>query len=129
MTEAKRWFKVGDQVTVNNSQSGPERIATVKAFTEGNRCMVLSDGTEWRADGRRPWRFGGSFYKGPVVEPTQPGDVDIVAKRRAIGFIRKFAQDLSMDSPLPVEALKRIVDLIQAEQKATPDEESPSDPS
>jgi len=118
MTAFKVGFKVGDQVTVHNSQTGPEKIATVEAFTEGNRCMVLSDGTKWRADGLRQWRAGSAYYKGPVLERTQPGDVEIVTKRRAIGVIRKFAQDLSMDSPFSAEALKRIVDAIQAERDA-----------
>ncbi|WP_353860038.1 hypothetical protein [Azospirillum formosense] len=113
-------FRVGDQVTIHNSQTGPERIATVDAFTEGNRCMVLSDGTKWRADGQRQWRVGSGYYKGPVVERTRPGDVDIVTRRRAIGVIRKFAQDLNMESPLDAAALTRIVERIQAEQAAAP---------
>ncbi len=122
-------FRVGDQVTIHNSQTGPEKVATVEAFTEGKRCMVLSDGSQWRADGQRQWRAGSAYYKGPVVEPTQPGDLEIVTKRRAIGVIRKFAQDLTMDSPLSAEALKRVVDLIQAEKAAVkaadPDEQQP----
>ncbi|MDQ2105296.1 hypothetical protein [Azospirillum isscasi] len=113
-------FKVGDQVTIHNSQTGPEKAAVVEAFTEGNRCMVLSDGSKWRADGQRQWRVGSGYYKGPVVERTRPGDLDIVTRRRAIGVIRKFAQDLNMDSPLDAAALKRIVDRIQEEQAAAP---------
>ncbi len=113
-------FKVGDQVTIHNSQTGPEKIATVEAFTEGNRCMVLSDGSKWRADGQRQWRVGSGYYKGPVVERARPGDLEIVARRRAIGAIRKFAQDLNMESPLDAAALTRIVERIQEEQAAAP---------
>ena len=113
-------FKVGDQVTIHNSQTGPEKIATVEAFTEGNRCMVLSDGSKWRADGQRQWRVGSGYYKGPVVERTRPGDLEIVTRRRAIGAIRKFAQDLNMESPLDAAALTRIVERIQEEQAAAP---------
>ena len=120
MENKKPEFKVGDEVTVHASQSGPQSIATVDSFTHDKRCMVLSDGSEWRADGRRQWGFRGSFYKGPVVQPTEAGDAAFIAKRRAIGVIRKFAQDLTMDSPLDSDALKRIVDQIQAEQKKAP---------
>lgn len=117
MEKNKTEFRVGDAVTVHASQSGPQSLATVASFTHDKRCMVLSDGSQWRADGRRQWGFRGSFYKGPVVERTQDGDADFVAKRRSIGVIRKFAQDLTMDSPLDAAALKRIVDLIQSEQE------------
>lgn len=110
-------FNVGDAVTVHASQSGPQSLATVASFTHDRRCMILSDGSQWRADGRRQWGFRGSYYKGPVVLPTEEGDADFIAKRRSIGAIRKFAQDLTMDSPLDAAALKRIVDLIQSEQK------------
>jgi hypothetical protein len=111
-------FKVGDTVTVHASQSGPQTIATVKAFTHDGRCMVLSDESQWRADGKRQWGFRGSFYKGPYVEPTQPGDAEFLAKRRSIGFIRKFADGLNMDSPLSPEALKRIQTQIETELAA-----------
>ncbi|WP_207456203.1 hypothetical protein [Azospirillum sp. SYSU D00513] len=118
-------FRVGDRVTVHASQSGPQTIAKVKAFTHDNRCMVLSDNSEWRADGKRQWGFRGSFYKGPYVEPEQPGDADFVSKRRSIGAIRKFADVLNMESPLSADALKRILAVIEDEtaaaRKAAPD--------
>lgn len=111
-------FKVGDRVTVHASQKGPQTIATVKAFTRDNRCMVLSDGSEWRADGKRQWGFRGSFYKGPVVAHTVEGDADFVHKRRAIGAIRKFADGLGMEHPITAPALQRILDAIAAETAA-----------
>lgn len=117
-------FKVGDRVTVHASQKGPLTIATVKAFTRDSRCMVLSDGSEWRADGRRQWGFRGSYYKGPVVQHVQEGDAEFIAKRRAIGAIRKFADGLSMDSPLTDEALQRILDAINREAAEAPGEEA-----
>ncbi|WP_029008042.1 hypothetical protein [Azospirillum halopraeferens] len=113
-------FKVGDRVTVHTSQGGPQALATVARFTHDGRRMELSDGSEWRADGKRQWSFRGSFYKGPFVEPERDGDAARIAKRRAIGQIRKFANDLDMDSPLDAAALKRIVDLIDAEKAAAP---------
>ena len=111
-------FKVGDRVTVHASQSGPQTIATVKAFTRDNRCMLLSDNSEWRADGKRQWGFRGSFYKGPYVEAEQPGDADFVSKRRSIGVIRKFADGLNMESTLSADALKRILSVIDTETAA-----------
>ncbi len=115
-------FRVGDRVTIHNSQSGPQTIATVERFTHDKRCMVLSDGTEWRADGRRQWGFRGSFYKGPVVEPIQDGDEAHVLKRRSIGALRKFADGLTMDSPLTGEALRRILDAVDRERTAASDD-------
>jgi hypothetical protein len=111
-------FKVGDRVTIHTGQSGPQSLATVEKFTHTGRCMVLSDGSEWRADGKRQWSFRGSFYKGPFVEPTRDEDGHHVAKRRAIGAIRKWADGLNLDSPLSDEALRRILDLIKAEKAA-----------
>jgi len=111
-------FRVGDRVTVHSGQSGPQAIATVERFTHDKRCMVLSDGTEWRADGRRQWGFRGSFYKGPVVEPVAEGDEDYVSKRRCIGALRKFADHLTMESPLSGDALRRILDAVEREKAA-----------
>lgn len=111
-------FKIGDRVTVHTSQGGPQTLAAVARFTHDGRCMELSDGSEWRADGKRQWGFRGSFYKGPFVEPEREGDAAHIAKRRAIGQIRKFANDLAMDSPLDADALQRIVDLIDREKAA-----------
>lgn len=111
-------FRVGDRVTVHSGQSGPQCIATVERFTHDKRCMVLSDGTEWRADGRRQWGFRGSFYRGPVVEPLQDGDEAHVSKRRSIGALRKFADGLTMESPLSAEALRRILDAVDREKAA-----------
>ena len=111
----KSLFHAGNRVTVHTSQGGPQNLATVVRFTHDGRCMELSDGSEWRADGKRQWSFRGSFYKGPWVEPTADGDDDCIAKRRAIGRIRKFAETLSMDSPLSSEALARILEAITKE--------------
>lgn len=111
-------FRVGDRVTVHTQQGGPQSLATVKAFTNDGRCMVLSDGSQWRSDGKRQWSFRGSFYKGPVVEPEREGDGAHIAKRRFIGRIRKFADTLTMDSPLDADALGRIVEHIEAERRA-----------
>lgn len=113
-------FQVGDRVTVHSGQSGPQAIATVERFTHDKRCMVLSDGTEWRADGRRQWGFKGGFYKGPVVHPIAEGDEAYVSKRRTIGALRKFADGLTMDSPLSAEALRRIMDAVEREKAALP---------
>ncbi|MBP2297348.1 hypothetical protein [Azospirillum picis] len=109
-------FRVGDRVTIRSGQSIPQSIATVERYTHDGRCMVLSDGSEWRADGRRQWGFRGSYYKGPVVEPFEPGDDDFVAKRRSIGALRKFADGLTMDTPLTAEALRRILDVVDKEK-------------
>ena len=111
-------FRVGDRVTIRSGQSIPQSTATVERYTEGGRCMVLSDGSEWRADGRRQWGFRGSYYKGPVVEPFEPGDDDFIARRRAIGAIRKFGDGLTMDSPLSTEALQRILEVVDREKAA-----------
>lgn len=108
-------FKVGDRVTIHTSQSGPQSIAVVERYTHDSRCMILSDGSEWRADGRRQWGFRGSFYKGPVVRPCLPEDEERVGKRRAIGALRKFADGLSLESPLSGEALRRILDVVAEE--------------
>lgn len=108
-------FRVGDRVTVHTSQGGPQSLATVAKFTNDGRRMELSDGSEWRSDGKRQWSFRGSFYKGPWVEPIADGDEDHVAKRRIIGRIRKFADGLSMDSALDAPALRRILDAIERE--------------
>lgn len=108
-------FQVGDRVTIHTSQSGPQSIAVVERYTHDKRCMVLSDGSEWKADGRRQWAFRGSFYKGPVVRPCLPEDEEHVGKRRAIGALRKFADGLSLESPLSGDALRRILDVIAHE--------------
>lgn len=115
----KSSFRIGDEVTVHASQSGPQTIATVRRFTHDGRCMELSDGSEWRADGKRQWGFRGSYYKGPVVEPMADGDAEHIAKRRAIGAIRKFANGLDMDSPLTAEQVQRIVAAIESETATT----------
>ncbi|PWC39033.1 hypothetical protein [Azospirillum sp. TSO35-2] len=111
-------FHVGDRVTIHTGQSGPQSIATVERYSHDGRCMILSDGSEWRSDGRRQWGFRGSYYKGPVVEPAQPGDEDHIGKRRAIGALRKFADSLNMDTPLSAEALRRILDVVEREKAA-----------
>lgn len=107
-------FRVGDAVTVHTSQNGAQSLLTVKAFESEGRCMVLSDGTEWRTDGKRLFRAGGAWYRGPWVERTNEADVAHVARRRAVGAIRKFADRLHMDSPVPTDALLRIADVIAA---------------
>ncbi|MBK1835802.1 hypothetical protein JHL17_00100 [Azospirillum sp. YIM B02556] len=111
-------FRVGDRVTIRSGQSIPQSIATVERYTDGGRCMVLSDGSEWRADGRRQWSFRGSYYKGPVVEPFEPGDDEFVARRRVIGALRKFGDGLTMDSTLSTEALQRILEAVDHEKAA-----------
>ncbi|AWK88953.1 hypothetical protein [Azospirillum thermophilum] len=120
-------FRIGDKVTVHSSQSGPQTLATVARFTHDNRCMELSDGSQWRADGRRQWGFRGSFYKGPVVQAEAEGDADFIAKRRAIGAIRKFANDLGMDSPLTAAQVQRILAAINAERAAAGEAEGDRD--
>ncbi len=109
-------FRVGDRLTVHTEKGGPQSIQSVRAFTHDGRCLELSDGSEWRADGRRQWGHRGSHYTGPWLEPEAEGDAAHVAKRRAIGAIRKFANDLSMDTALDAEALKRIVAAIDRER-------------
>lgn len=111
-------FKIGDSVTVHTSRGGPQSVATVRAFGHEGRRMVLSDDSEWRADGKRQWSAHGSFYNGPWVTATVEGDRAHIAKRRAIGRIRKFADTLDMETPLSSEAVGRIVDLIEAELSA-----------
>lgn len=121
MTERKHQFRTGETVTVHTSQGGPQSQATIERFEHGGRCIVLSDGTEWRLDGQRPWRHGSGYYRGPVVHPAQPGDADHIAKRRAIGRLHKWSQGLTMDTPLPAAALLRVLDLIRAETAAAGD--------
>lgn len=111
-------FKIGDKVTIHTSQGGPQSLATVTRFLANGKGMELSDGSQWRADGKRQFHYKGGFYKGPWVEPFSPGDDDHVAKRRHIGRLHKWARDLTMDSPLSGPALRRILDLIDAETKA-----------
>jgi len=111
-------FKIGDGVTVHTSRGGPQSIAEVKAFAHEGRRMILSDDSEWRADGKRQWSAHGNFYNGPWVTPTEDGDAAHIAKRRAIGRVRKFADTLDMETPLSSDAMGRIVDLIEAELKA-----------
>lgn len=111
-------FRVGDRVTIRSGQSIPQSIATVERYKEDGRCMILSDGSEWRADGRRQWGFRGSYYKGPVVEPFEAGDDEFIARRRAIGALRKFGDGLTMDSPLSTEALQRILEVVDREKAA-----------
>ncbi len=119
-------FRVGDRVTVHTSQGGPQGLTVVEKFTHDGRCMVLADGSLWRADGKRQWSFRGSFYKGPTVEREAPGDADHIAKRRIVGRIRKFADTLTIDTPLSANALRRILDAIEAEETAAA--ESPLPP-
>ncbi|HYD64421.1 hypothetical protein [Azospirillum sp.] len=111
-------FKIGDKVTIHTSQGGPQSLATVTRFLANGKGMELSDGSQWRADGKRQFHYKGGFYKGPWVEPFSPGDDDHVAKRRHIGRLHKWARELTLESPLGGPALKRILDLIEAETKA-----------
>ncbi|WP_431855868.1 hypothetical protein [Azospirillum sp.] len=111
-------FKRGDRVTIHTGEKGPQSLARVEGFKSEGRCMELSDGSLWRADGKRQWHFKGGFYKGPWVEREAPGDADHIAKRRTIGHLRKWAHDLSMDSPLSGPALRRILDLVEKETAA-----------
>lgn len=111
-------FKRGDRVTIHTGEKGPQSVTRVDGFKSEGRCMELADGSLWRADGKRQWHFKGGFYKGPWVEPVAPGDEDHVAKRRTIGHLRKWAHDLSMDSPLSGPALRRILELVEKEMAA-----------
>jgi hypothetical protein len=112
------FFKIGARVTVHTSRGGPQSVLQVARFSHEGRCMVLSDGSQWRADGRRQWGYRGSHYTGPVVETASDTDAGHVAKRRAIGALRKWANDLDMDTPLPAESLQRVLDIIAAETAA-----------
>lgn len=112
-------FAIGDRVTIHTSQAGPQTVTTVRRVTRDGRCLELADGSEWRVDGKRQWGFRGGFYKGPWVEPLADGDEDHVAKRRAIGRIRKFAENLTMESPLSAEALHRVLEAIDSEVSKT----------
>lgn len=114
-------YRVGDAVTVHTSQNGAQSLLTVKGFDNDGRCMILSDDSEWRADGKRLFRTGGAYYRGPWVDRTTDDDVAHVARRRAVGAIRKFADRLHMESAVPTEALLRIVEIINA----LPPEEAP----
>jgi hypothetical protein len=119
-------FRVGDAVTLHTGQNGAQSLLTVKAFDNDGRCMVLSDGSEWRADGKRLFRTGGAYYRGPWVERTTEADIAHVGRRRAVGLIRKFADRLHMDSAFPTDALLRIVEIINAhpvEDAPTPAEQ------
>lgn len=107
-------FRIGDAVTVHTSRNGAQSLLTVKAFESEDRCMVLSDDSEWRPDGKRLFRAGGAWYRGPWVERTTEADVAHVARRRAVGVIRKFADQLHMESAVPTDALLRIMDVIAA---------------
>lgn len=111
-------FREGEAVTIISGEKGPQSLTTVRRFLHGGRCMELADGTQWRSDGKRQWNYGGSFYRGPVVEPRRPEDEAHVNRRRAIGAIRKFANDLNADSPLSADALLRIQTVIQEETAA-----------
>ena len=107
-------YRVGDAVTVHTSQNGAQSLLTVKGFDSGGRCLILSDGSEWRADGQRLFRAGGAYYRGPWVARTTEADIAHVARRRAVGAIRKFADRLHMDSPVPTDALLRIMEVLNA---------------
>lgn len=121
-------FRVGDAVTIHTSQNGAQSLLTVKAFENDGRCMVLSDDSEWRYDGKRQFRSGGAYYRGPWVERTTAEDISHVARRRAVGAIRKFADRLHMDSAVPTDALLRIVDVINALPPAEEIEKQPEQP-
>lgn len=121
-------FRVGDAVTMHTSQNGAQTLLTVKAFENDGRCMVLSDGSEWRYDGKRQYRAGGAYYRGPWIERTTEDDVTHVARRRAVGAIRKFADRLHMDSPVPTDALLRIVDILNSLPPAEEAEKKPPRP-
>ena len=108
-------FKRGDRVTIHTSEKGPQSLARVEGFKSEGRCMELSDGSLWRADGKRQWHFKGGFYKGPWVEREAPADTDHIGKRRTIGILRKWAHELTMDTPLDGPALRRILDLVEKE--------------
>lgn len=114
-------FKRGDRVTIHTGEKGPQSLARVEGFKSEGRCMELSDGSLWRADGKRQWHFKGGFYKGPWVELEAPGDADHIGKRRTIGALRKWAHELSMETPLSGPALKRILDLVEKEARAADD--------
>lgn len=107
-------FRVGDAVTLHTSQNGAQTLLTVKRFDNDGRCMVLSDGTEWRADGKKLFRTGGAYYRGPWLEPTTEADIAHVARRRAVGAIRKFAGKLHMDAAIPTPALLQIMEILKA---------------
>ncbi|HYG87118.1 MAG TPA: hypothetical protein VD978_12740 [Azospirillum sp.] len=111
-------FKRGDRVTIHTGEKGPQSLARVEGFKSEGRCMELSDGSLWRADGKRQWHYKGGFYKGPWVEHEAPNDADHINKRRTIGVLRKWAHELSMETPLSGPALKRILDLVEKETAA-----------
>ncbi len=118
-------FRRGDRVTIHTGEKGPQSLARVEGFKSEGRCIELSDGSLWRADGKRQWHFKGGFYKGPWVEHEAPSDADHINKRRTIGQLRKWAHELGMETPLSGPALKRIWDCVEKETAAV-DRESES---
>jgi len=92
-------FTVGQSVTVWSVPAvghvkEPERVTTVAKV--GVRKMTLADGSEWSADGQKPFGFDyrRSDYMPDYVKATADGDgdVDACARRRAVAWIGRLQE-------------------------------------
>lgn len=90
-------FKVGQQVTVWSAPHAGHkktqgRVTTVAKV--GVRKMTLADGSEWSADGSKPFGYKWSTFSTPDrVKPTEPGDEEAVRCRRALATIGRLRGD------------------------------------
>lgn len=91
-------FEVGQSVTVwsvpgrMGHGKEPERVTTVAKV--GVRKMTLADGSEWSADGWKPFGYqhGSSFSMPDCVKVTASGDGEACERRRSLASIGRLKE-------------------------------------
>lgn len=104
-------FVVGQKVCLRDRYLFPQEILTV--VKSGTRKLVLSDGSEWRADGRRPWGrrpWGNNdpWYTGNRVTRLEDGDERKIDRSMLTSWATSARWDV-----VPLKILKQVHALVQ----------------
>jgi len=103
-------FEVGQKVVVLHGRFGrePKLSATVESITA--RKMVLSDGSEWSADGQWHWGRARERYSSEIVRPWELGDDEVLERASIMAVLSQCHFE-----ELSTEKRRAIVAIIQGE--------------
>jgi len=98
-------FEKGNKVTIWRHHQ-PSVITTVGRMTA--RKMVLADGSEWTADGYRPWGAGRNGYSTAHVNHFKDRDAEILQRRLLLSKVRTEKwEDMETDRLVRIVAILR----------------------
>lgn len=107
-------FKAGDEVTVTGSFHGLEFLSVARI---GERKMVLSNGSEWSADGRRRWGVRQTRnYGDPYVRLRLPEDAEEIERQKVVRCIDQIIDRMACArgwKQLPIGLLKAVKDQLE----------------